>query len=138
MRLGERAGDEADHAEADVEEPSESNGLDDPSGFEALDPERKGESAPRADEVPRTLPEEDEDGSADDSGDGRGEEEEAFELDGRGFDSLEDAEPDDKDDACESEGVEADEENRRPMLAEKAKKKKKHKNAGTCSGVSPG
>lgn len=110
MSFWEGASDETDHGEGDVEEPSEPNRPDNASGSESLDPKSENEPAPCAHEISRSFPEEDEDGAADDAGNSRSEEEEAFEFHGGGFDTLENAKANDENDARESEGIEADEE----------------------------
>ena len=102
--------------QTDVEDPPKTDGLDNAPVMETLDPQSECETAPGADSIPRSLPEEDGDSATRDSSDGGGENKHAAKgLAGR-IDGREDAEPEDEDEAYEGERIETNEKEGSPNV----------------------
>lgn len=81
---------------------------------ETLDPEGKGKATPSADPVASNLPEENRNGTSGEPSYCGRQHEHASKGFRRGVDRGQNAELQDKDEACEGEGIEANEEERRP------------------------
>lgn len=99
-----------------IENPAESNRANYTAFTEALDPQSKGKSSPRADKVLGVLPEKDGQATSHDTSDGRSQQEHPPDSTGRRIDGIENPKLENEDNRRESEGVESDKEETGPSV----------------------
>lgn len=101
--------------QTDVQDPPKTDCFDEAPVMEALDPQSECKTAPGADAIPRSLPEEDGDSATRNSCNSTREDEHAAKGLTWRIDCRKDAESEDEDDAYERQSIETNEKKRSPM-----------------------